>query len=81
MAQQRPKSQILAARGHRLPLELEARLAAHCAAFGDPAADVVADAVELLLDGLIDGVSEEAVREIGPGTDLDPLGMLARSRR
>lgn len=46
-----------------MPLELEARLAAHCAAWDEPAADVVADAVELMLDGF------EEVSEAGPASD------------
>lgn len=54
------KPKLLAERGHRLPLELETRLAAHCDRWGEPSADVVADAVELLLDGFVDGVSEDA---------------------
>lgn len=59
------KSQILAERGHRLPLALEARLAKHCAAIGDPAAAVLADLVEIFLDqydadALREGVNEEA---------------------
>lgn len=57
MAQKPPNSKSV---GHALPLELEARLAAHCAAWDEPAADVIADAVELLLDGLADRVPEKA---------------------
>lgn len=60
MAQKSPKSQSI---GHVLPLVLEARLAAHCAAWGEPAADVVADAVALLLDGLEGGVEEAPAQE------------------
>jgi predicted DNA-binding protein len=56
MAKKSPNSQRIVV---ELSPELEARLAAHCAAWGEPAADVVADAIALHLDEL-EGAAVEA---------------------